>query len=160
MWEIKLVKLPNYLWRWRTPKTEGSFKGLKHLVLWFPSYFQLADWLKPVRVNQLIGNNSETRALNVSNDPSVFGVLYLHKYFGYFTYFISHAKSIYLKNINHDHGNTDQGIVSYWPPNTAKSKKLVKASADKEPRGCKGSWQSKGSLQVLHTSLLGEFLCH
>jgi len=49
-----------------TLKTEGSFKGLKHLVPWFPSYFQLADFLKPVRVNQLIGNNSGTRALNVS----------------------------------------------------------------------------------------------
>ena len=49
-----------------TLKTEGSFKGLKHLVPWFPGYFQLADFLKPVRVNQLIGNNSGTRALNVS----------------------------------------------------------------------------------------------
>jgi hypothetical protein len=40
------------------------------------------------------------------NDPSVFGVLCLHKYFGNFTNFISHAKSIYLKNIGHDRGNT------------------------------------------------------
>jgi len=36
----------------------------------------------------------------------VFGVLYLHKYFGNFTYFISHAKSIYLKNIGRNRGNT------------------------------------------------------
>jgi hypothetical protein len=39
-------------------------------------------------------------------DPSVFGVLYLPKSFGNFTDFISHAKSIYLKNIGHNRGNT------------------------------------------------------
>jgi hypothetical protein len=33
-------------------------------------------------------------------------VLYLPKYFGNFTNFISHAKSIYLKNIGRDRGNT------------------------------------------------------
>ena len=39
-------------------------------------------------------------------DPENRGVFYLHKYFGNFTYFISHTKSIYLKNIGRDHGNT------------------------------------------------------
>ena len=39
-------------------------------------------------------------------DPQNQGVIYLHKYFGNFTNFISHAKSIYLKNVGHDRGNT------------------------------------------------------
>jgi hypothetical protein len=34
MWEIKLVKISKYLGSWRTPKTEGSFKGLNN---WCPS---------------------------------------------------------------------------------------------------------------------------
>jgi hypothetical protein len=48
------------------------------------------------------------------DDPSVFGVLYLHRYFGYFTYFISHAKSIYLKNVGHDRGNTSCGCLAMY----------------------------------------------
>jgi hypothetical protein len=40
------------------------------------------------------------------SDPLVFRVFYLPKYFGNFINFISHAKSIYLKNISCDCGNT------------------------------------------------------
>jgi len=49
--------------------------------------------------------NQGTKCFGPLNDPSVFGVLYLHKYFGNFTYFI-HAKSIYLENVGCDCGNT------------------------------------------------------
>jgi len=41
--------------------------------------------------------------------PLGFGVLYLQKYFGNLTNFISHAESIYLKNIGRDRGNTSTG---------------------------------------------------
>jgi hypothetical protein len=41
-------------------------------------------------------------------DPKNRGVLYLPKYFGNFGNFTSHTKSIYLKNIGHDCGNTIQ----------------------------------------------------
>jgi hypothetical protein len=58
------------------------------------------------QVTQTYLRNQSTKCFSPLNDPSVFGVLYLSKYFGNFTNFISHAKSIYLKNIGHDCGNT------------------------------------------------------
>jgi hypothetical protein len=39
-------------------------------------------------------------------DPENQGVLYLPRYFGNLIILISHVKSIYLKNIGHNHGNT------------------------------------------------------
>jgi hypothetical protein len=39
--------------------------------------------------------------------PRFLGVLYLPKYFINFINFISHAKSIYLKNISYDCGKTN-----------------------------------------------------
>jgi hypothetical protein len=42
------------------------------------------------------------------SDPLAFGVLYLYKYFGNFINFISHVKSIYLKNISYNCGNTKE----------------------------------------------------
>ena len=37
-WEIKYIKLSNYLRRWKTPKAKGSLKGLKQLMSWFLCY--------------------------------------------------------------------------------------------------------------------------
>ena len=37
-WEMKYIKLPNYLMRWKTPKAKGSLKGLKQLMSWFLCY--------------------------------------------------------------------------------------------------------------------------
>ena len=51
--------------------------------------------------------NQGTKCFSRLNDPLILGVLYLPKYFGNFTNFTSHTKSIYLKNISRDCSNTN-----------------------------------------------------
>jgi hypothetical protein len=61
---------------------------------------------KDSKLNLLLNRNQGTNCFSPLNDPSVFGVFQLLKYFDIFTSFISHAILIFWKNISSNHGIT------------------------------------------------------